>query len=1082
MKDLSKSLKDSGYSQSSVSSSGGVGLSSSNQDVTGDPNMSPFSGSESNASPNRNQKSPSSSEKQTSQQQKEARSEVEPIESMSFNNPFTGTTKEFRQDYFEAYNRTSKEIEETAMRSVLQTYFGYIPLTTAKKCLAVYWSWIHPIHLTIHRSSFIHDLAIYSPKNSYKQNSCFSLALLSGIFADTLPLLYGKESELAKIVDQQAHALFMQEILFPATLATVTVALHRAISAMKHNNTTQCWIFSGISYRLAEDINLYISPDYVDHSISIENVEARSRLAWALFHWDQNISLYLSRLPIINHIPFQVEDYITDNTNDNELWEPIIEVKGNKLLSIEIMRIACLDNHAVGKGGFSLKRNASGSFKMESLVTKGKIPPGELADSSSFSDQFLYSNATASMKLKFSLLAVVNEAITNLFGIKAIPLTSASLDILIPTSSFITPSQTEKIKESIANITSLWYQAPNHLKNNHAFPLPIGVIINPTNVANSLQYHTSCILLYNYLLYSGQAGIEQPKDSKREASGECDSTSNSSRVTVSSSIETGLDSVESVIRTLCIYINYFGDFHTNYWHEHAPFISARYILSLVHHNKILETQHRSRVVSYLRALLKLLQKPIFQIPNSTEIITNIKNTLTYAEQQAVTDLLPASITPNTQSQQVQQYQQQHFTFPQQPKTLQDIYPSQYTRHQVPPQGNISSDINLHPFMIAQQQQQNHHQMDAYPQPMQQLAQIHTHIPSIPVNQPQTSPQHQFPIIPTTVYQNSAITPTMAFTRHTPQHSHNLSASAIRMLTLDPTTPDSSTTAYNPNHQISHGAPSNVFHFKPPLISESHGQPTVGMGMPLSVSQFATHDSGMSTAQGPGAVQVHSDPSSTTTHHPPQTPNILQSPRNMTAQEGHAVGPPKFSGTYELSSSGSPIRPPKFQSNQQQLASITSTHQHQDTGSRQLPSLQQLQPRFDPQMMPSNPSYQYGDVGIHGVGNVNPFLEQFDTSRGEGDRSGQDKHGQNKDQVGLGLKDSHKDDRADETEISMFTTKISTSDPAPNITQNTVTTDRRFQTRLSEDIQEQILWQSSEPGNDSTASDSGQGDVGMRNDI
>lgn len=102
--------------------------------------MSPFSGSESNASPNRNQKSPSSSEKQTSQQQKEARSEVEPIESMSFNNPFTGTTKEFRQDYFEAYNRTSKEIEETAMRSVLQTYFGYIPLTTAKSV----WQYIGP--------------------------------------------------------------------------------------------------------------------------------------------------------------------------------------------------------------------------------------------------------------------------------------------------------------------------------------------------------------------------------------------------------------------------------------------------------------------------------------------------------------------------------------------------------------------------------------------------------------------------------------------------------------------------------------------------------------------------------------------------------------------------------------------------------------------------------------------------------------------------------------------------------------------------------------------------------------------------
>lgn len=70
-------------------------------------------------------------------------------------------------------------------------------------------------------------------------------------------------------------------------------------------NRTQAWLYSGMAFRLVEDLGITIDSRKYSGSVqfSDEEVEIRNRLFWSCYFWDKLVSLYFGRSPIIKDTP-----------------------------------------------------------------------------------------------------------------------------------------------------------------------------------------------------------------------------------------------------------------------------------------------------------------------------------------------------------------------------------------------------------------------------------------------------------------------------------------------------------------------------------------------------------------------------------------------------------------------------------------------------------------------------------------------------------------------------------------------------------------------------------------------------------
>jgi hypothetical protein len=68
-------------------------------------------------------------------------------------------------------------------------------------------------------------------------------------------------------------------------------------------NRTQAWLYSGMAFRLIDDMGITIDGKrHADaSSFSAEDIEIRNRLFWSCYFWDKLISLYFGRSPLIQH-------------------------------------------------------------------------------------------------------------------------------------------------------------------------------------------------------------------------------------------------------------------------------------------------------------------------------------------------------------------------------------------------------------------------------------------------------------------------------------------------------------------------------------------------------------------------------------------------------------------------------------------------------------------------------------------------------------------------------------------------------------------------------------------------------------
>jgi hypothetical protein len=86
-------------------------------------------------------------------------------------------------------------------------------------------------------------------------------------------------------------------------IPTVQALLLLSAQECGRGNRTQAWLYSGMAFRLIDDMGITIDGKrHADaDSFSAEDIEIRNRLFWSCYFWDKLISLYFGRSPLIQH-------------------------------------------------------------------------------------------------------------------------------------------------------------------------------------------------------------------------------------------------------------------------------------------------------------------------------------------------------------------------------------------------------------------------------------------------------------------------------------------------------------------------------------------------------------------------------------------------------------------------------------------------------------------------------------------------------------------------------------------------------------------------------------------------------------
>jgi hypothetical protein len=140
----------------------------------------------------------------------------------------------------------------------------------------------------------------------------FSQALLNAILSHSVRWCRGEpgmDQLLAPFDNGATFAKDAVKYLFEdiqqgnTRIPTVQALLLLSAQECGRGNRTQAWLYSGMAFRLIDDLGITIDGKrHADaESFSAEDIEIRNRLFWSCYFWDKLISLYFGRSPLIQH-------------------------------------------------------------------------------------------------------------------------------------------------------------------------------------------------------------------------------------------------------------------------------------------------------------------------------------------------------------------------------------------------------------------------------------------------------------------------------------------------------------------------------------------------------------------------------------------------------------------------------------------------------------------------------------------------------------------------------------------------------------------------------------------------------------
>ncbi|EEH09662.1 conserved hypothetical protein [Histoplasma capsulatum G186AR] len=187
-----------------------------------------------------------------------------------------------------------------------------------------HWCWVHPLFNFVYRPAFTRDMKLNGPY--------FSEILLNAIVSHSMrwcknePKIANQIKELDcgnKFLDKVCFGLFNSLKAGNGQIPIVQSLLLLSAEECGRGNRTQAWLYSGMAFRLVEDLGITIdSRKYSSVRFSDEDIEIRNRLFWTCYFWDKLVSLYFGRSPIIQDTPVSPPRILLDDTAEIEIWTP----------------------------------------------------------------------------------------------------------------------------------------------------------------------------------------------------------------------------------------------------------------------------------------------------------------------------------------------------------------------------------------------------------------------------------------------------------------------------------------------------------------------------------------------------------------------------------------------------------------------------------------------------------------------------------------------------------------------------------------------------------------------------------------
>lgn len=126
-----------------------------------------------------------------------------------------------------------------------------------------------------------------------------------------------------------------------AGIPTIQTLLLLSAQECGRGNRTQAWLYSGMAFRLLDDLGISIDSRKYSGSAQLndEDIEIRNRLFWSCYFWDKMVSLYFGRSPTMQHsrvspprvicksttrilVCLVSNKWIVDDTSEIEIWTP----------------------------------------------------------------------------------------------------------------------------------------------------------------------------------------------------------------------------------------------------------------------------------------------------------------------------------------------------------------------------------------------------------------------------------------------------------------------------------------------------------------------------------------------------------------------------------------------------------------------------------------------------------------------------------------------------------------------------------------------------------------------------------------
>ncbi|PMD32550.1 fungal-specific transcription factor domain-containing protein [Hyaloscypha variabilis F] len=212
--------------------------------------------------------------------------------------------------------------------------------------LDVHWCWIQPLFNFVYRPAFTRDME--------QLGRYYSHTLLNAMLSHSMRWCKndGRIRELlspfgdGNLFSRQARTLLFEELtLGHCTVPTVQTLLLLSAQECSAGNRTQAWLYSGMAFRLIEDMGICIDGQKYASTVKLsdEDIEIRHRLFWSCYFWDKLISLYLGRSPTLQHSTVSPPRILLDDSAENELWTPhgIVYPQGMGYIPTQAHSISC---------------------------------------------------------------------------------------------------------------------------------------------------------------------------------------------------------------------------------------------------------------------------------------------------------------------------------------------------------------------------------------------------------------------------------------------------------------------------------------------------------------------------------------------------------------------------------------------------------------------------------------------------------------------------------------------------------------------------------------------------------------------